>query len=256
MKPILALEAAALTASVAVVCRNGEVIEWHTPDNQLASEHLIPLATRLLATTGYRFAELDAIAFGSGPGAFTGLRLACATALGFAEAWSLPVLSVPTLAAMAWSARQQYGSDEFDESQPSATPRSYQAGSTHGVDLDLLCCIDAHLGEVYWRRFSPGELTAPSASAAELARPRECLENWARLPLPDLVLGNALLAYPELAAFWRERQSRLAANYRPSAAGVAALAATGYAVDGREPIYIRNQVALTIRERLALGGKA
>lgn len=223
----LALESSTDAGSVAL-WRDGVVAERHCPPGQPSSATLLPLASALLADAGLRFSELDAVAFGAGPGSFTGLRVACGVAQGLAFAHDLPVLPVGTLEAMAWAA--------------GAAPR-------------VAVCLDARMNEVYFGCFADGvALSAPGVYPPSA------------VPLPEgsgwLAVGNALAAYPGLHERLASCCAELRPDVLPTAAAVAALAAPrlarGEGIDAAEavPVYIRDKVALTVAERLAQGGRA
>ena len=93
---ILALETATDPGSVAL-WRDGRVTARSCPDGKSNSETLLPVADSILREAGLRFADLDGIAFGAGPGSFTGLRVACGGAQGLAVARDLPLLGIRTL---------------------------------------------------------------------------------------------------------------------------------------------------------------
>ena len=97
---ILALETSTELGSCAL-WRDGVVTERFCPEKQPHSETLLPLVRELLAESGVQIADLDAIAFGVGPGAFTGLRVACGAAQGLAVAADLPLVAVTSLETMA-----------------------------------------------------------------------------------------------------------------------------------------------------------
>ena len=223
---ILALETAADPGSIAL-WRDGEVVERHCAPGRSNSETLLPLAETTLREAGLGFADLDGIAFGAGPGSFTGLRVACGVAQGLAFARNLPLLGVGTLEAMA----QESGFER------------------------VIVLLDARMGEVYVGFFEHGE----QRGEIGVYSPHD-------VPLPEtagwLACGNALAAYPLL----RERLSPFVDRWQPellpSAAGVARIAASrlarGAAIDPADavPLYVRNKVAKTVAERLAEGGKA
>ena len=132
-----------------------------------ASATLIPQIQTLLAHAGWRLDELDAIVFGRGPGAFTGVRTACAVAQGLAFGADVPVLPVDTLLAVAEEARWQ----------------RVQGGAAD-ADLSVLAMLDARMDEVYsaayqwsaasqtWQGLSDLQVSAPEqvkATAAVLA---------------------------------------------------------------------------------------
>ena len=108
---LLAIDTSTETLSVAV-CRDGTAgapLYWQHQGagGALASSTLLPVILALLAKAGLRLHELDAIAFGAGPGSFTGLRTACSVAQGLGFGANLPLLPVDTLLAVAEHARQQ-----------------------------------------------------------------------------------------------------------------------------------------------------
>lgn len=225
---ILALETTTDFGTCAL-WQDGQVISAACPPGRPHSETLIPLVQQLLAEAGSSFAALDALAFGMGPGAFTGLRVACGIAQGMAVALDRPVLPVGSLETMAW-----------------------EAGGTQ-----VLALLDARMGEVYAGTFRCGESDVEALGALCLASPAEL-----ELPAPDepwLAVGNGLSAYPELLA----RCSNWACKPEilPHARSVAHLGAQALARgEGLDPAlaaprYIRDKVARTVAERLADGGK-
>lgn len=143
---LLALETATLHLSVALWC-DGELIERGERVAQGGGERLLPWVNQLLGEAGLSMRQLDAVAFGSGPGAFTGLRLACGVAQGLACGLDLPLVGVSSLEALA-----------FEASQLAFT------------ETNIFSCLDARMGEVYFAsyRFADGQLKeiAPPAVAA------------------------------------------------------------------------------------------
>lgn len=209
---------------------DGDCAESVCPVGQAHSATLLPLVSGLLTQAGIVTAQLDAIAFATGPGAFTGLRMSCAVAQGLAIAAELPVLAVGTLDALA-----------FDS----------------GAEA-CLAVLDARMGEIYTAAFSSRDGIPVRSSEIRLLTPEEIV-------LPDspcVVAGNALLAYPQLAE--RVAAAGLAGRPQamPGARAVAALAAPrlaageGMDVAQATPLYVRDKVAQTVAERLASGGKA
>lgn len=223
---ILALETAADPGSVALWC-DGTVTARTCPLDQTNSAALLPEARALLAESGLGFADLDAVAFGAGPGSFTGLRVACGVAQGLAFGGGVPLIGVGTLEAMAC-----------------------ESGGRR-----VFVALDARMGEVYHACYVDGVLQGEIG-----VHPPESV------PLPDggewLACGNALTVYPLL----RERLAAQVVAWQPeslpSAMGVVRLAAPrlsrGEAVDPAlaAPFYVRDKVAKTVAERLAEGGRA
>lgn len=196
-----------------------------------SSVTLLPLIAALLAEAGCSYAALDALAFGAGPGSFTGLRVACGVAQGLAVAYDRPLLGISSLAAMAHAA-----------------PASR-----------VLACLDARMGEVYFAAFADGQTILPPGVCPPGELPLPAGEGW-------LVAGNALQAYPalvaRLAADARGRGWAQRPDILPTAASVLALAlprlagGEGHDAALAVPFYVRDKVAQTIAERLAQGGKA
>ena len=211
--------------------RDGVVEQRICPSGRPHSETLLPLVRDLVADAGIGFNELDGVAFGAGPGAFTGLRIACAVAQGVAVGADLPLLPVCGLAAMAET-----------------------AGADRVVSLH-----DARIGEVYLAAY---ELRADAHEPLGEIR----LGLPAMLELPEgegwVACGNAPAVYPALAGRLLDAGIRLLPGILPQADAVARLAARrlrhGGGIDPAlvAPLYVRDKVARTIDERLGSGGKA
>jgi len=226
---LLALETSTTLGSCAL-WRDGQCSERLCPAGQSHSETLLPLVRTLLAEAGVALNQLDAIAFGAGPGAFTGLRVACGVAQGLAVGVNLPVIPVGTLDALAWA-----------------------SGAAR-----CLAMLDARMGEVYSGLFVREEGGMRALAEIRLCVPQEI--NW---PQEECVaVGNALSAYPLLAEQALARAISIQPELMPRAADVAALAAlklvAGEVCDPAlaVPLYVRDKVARTIVERLLEGGKA
>lgn len=181
------------------------------------SERLLPMIEALLADSGCSLRGLDAIAFGRGPGAFTGLRIAASVAQGFAFGADLPVLPVSSLAALA---------------EMQNAPRVFAA-------------LDARMAQLYWGAYVRGEDGALVAAVADR------LSDVAAVSLPAgdwLAVGSGAEAYATgLCAALPLRELR-AAQY-PRATGVARLAAVAFArgeacaPELALPVYLRDEVA-------------
>ena len=145
---LLAFDTSTDTLSIAV--QHGTQVWTHSsPGGAHASGTLIPGVQGLLAQAGLALGDLQAIAFGRGPGSFTGLRTACAIAQGLAWGAGLPVLPIDTLLAVAEEARAQHGCTA------------------------IVATLDARMGEVYhapwqwdgsqWTALTDCGLCAPEA---------------------------------------------------------------------------------------------
>jgi tRNA threonylcarbamoyladenosine biosynthesis protein TsaB len=186
------------------------------------SELILPMMDQLLAEAGLVLRGLDAIAFGRGPGSFTGVRIAAAVAQGAAFAADLPVAPVSTLLALAARARRESG-----------------AGA-------VLAALDARMGEVYWASVPP---EAPDGGI-----PREQVLAPEQVPVPPAGLwtgvGSGWGAYADvLKARLGSRLERTDPGLRVHAQDVAVLGGElwrqGLAVPPEQalPVYLRDEVA-------------
>jgi tRNA threonylcarbamoyladenosine biosynthesis protein TsaB len=217
---IAALETSTEWCSVALWV-DGEIASLEQRAGHRHAEVALPLLRQLLLHCGTGESALDAIAFGSGPGSFTGLRIACGLAQGLAIGRGIPVLGVSTLDAIA-----------------------EESGAAR-----VIVCLDARMREVYyaclerggseWRATSVATCIAPAAVQPPLG------DGWCGC-------GNGFAVYPELLA---NMVTRVLPEVHPSAIAIARLAAPRFAAgEGVDPalaapLYLRDKVALTIEER-------
>jgi len=229
---ILALETSSEWCSVAAWL-DGKVLVREELARQRHSELILPMIDALLHEAGIELAAFDAIAFGAGPGSFTGLRIACGVAQGLAFAADVPVACVSTLLAVA---------------QGSAADR-------------VVVCLDARMGEVYFGAFqrepAPGgergwSVVHPPQLCAPSALPQLDSAGWVGAGSGFAVHG-ATLAERYVGCLSETR-----AELRPRASDIAELAVAmvraGMTVPAEDaaPVYIRDRVALTVDERRAL----
>ncbi len=196
--------------------RDGEIAALERRAGHRHSELALPMLQGLLARFSISVEALDAVAFGAGPGSFTGLRIACGLAQGLAFARNIPVLGVSTLEALA----QESGAER------------------------VIACLDARMREVYyaalerqaqgWREVAPARCVPPEM----LAVPEG---NWVGAGNGFAIYGNMGLA-------------KVLPEVHPTALALAQLAAprlaAGEGVDAAlaHPVYIRDKVALTTAE--------
>ncbi len=204
------------------------------PGGAQASATLLPALTGLLADAGLAWADLDALAFGAGPGAFTGLRTACATVQGLALGLDVPVLPLDTLMAVAEDARL--------------------AGSV-SLPTPLWALQDARMGELYAAAYL---WDATSQRWQVHAAPQLWPLSHALATQPPQWAGNAIQADAALLAplLTTRCNGELAGEpAAPRGAALASLAraawARGEAVDAALalPRYVRDKVAQTTAER-------
>jgi tRNA threonylcarbamoyladenosine biosynthesis protein TsaB len=230
-KRILAIETSTETCSVALLL-DGHVRHRSVPASSGHSERVLPLIRELLDEADLSLKGLNAIAYGAGPGAFTGLRLACGVAQGLAFGAGLPVIGVGSLEALAWA---------------SGKPRVYAA-------------LDARMNEVYFAAYRiegldlEQELAPGVAHAGDAGLPAG--EGW-------FGCGSGFSAYgEELVKRLGPALTGFDAALVPDASAVAQLAAARLAIQAgldpfeAQPAYVRQKVALTTAERLDRGGKA
>ncbi|NYH24749.1 tRNA (adenosine(37)-N6)-threonylcarbamoyltransferase complex dimerization subunit type 1 TsaB [Paraburkholderia bryophila] len=203
----------------------------HEQTGAVSSTRLLPAIRELFAEAGLTLADCDAIAFGSGPGSFTGLRTATGVAQGLAFGLNLPVVPVSTLLACAESARLR---------DLSATR--------------VLAALDARMDEIYWADFAWDEAQGDwrTLQAASLDAPE-------RLVLPEVpftLAGNAAAAFgarlPAVAAARTVDGDALPHAVPLAHAALRALrAGRTVPADQAAPEYVRDKVAQTTAERMA-----
>jgi tRNA threonylcarbamoyladenosine biosynthesis protein TsaB len=224
---ILALDTATELCSAALWI-DGDSLTRESPRARGSGELILGMVAQLLEESGLALESLDAIAFGRGPGAFTGVRLAVAVAQGLGFAAGLPLLPISDLRALA---QQAFG----------------QPGATHRV----LICQDARMSEVYWGCF---EWLGAARAASEVSP--EAVGDPVRVHLPRDwnggspvgAAGSGFEAYPVLRTLPALSVGRVWAHLRPRALEVAQLAAhegLGRAVppESAQPVYLRDEVA-------------
>jgi tRNA threonylcarbamoyladenosine biosynthesis protein TsaB len=226
---ILALETSTEWCSVAV----GDGAQWHVRGEVAGhahSERLLPMVDEALAEAGWTLCALDGIAFGAGPGSFTGIRIGCGVAQGLALGADLPVVPVPTLMAIAQEAF-----------------RAHRWGR-------VIACLDARMREIYVAAYALERDRWREVAAPVVAPPAEVFGGG--LPGDEWTgAGNGFAAYPMLAR--RIQLSRIDADTHPDARAIAELAlpilvaGEGVAAADAMPLYVRHRVALTAAEQEA-----
>ena len=228
---LLAIETATEACSVAL-WSDGEVRERFEIAPRRHAELALPWADALLAEAGIARAQLDAVAVGRGPGAFTGVRLAIALAQGIALALDRPVVPVSTLAVLAAAAA--------------------------GGPANILACIDARMGEVY-----AGAFVRDGETLAALDDERVLAPGAVVLPVaPDGAWQGLGTGFAAAGGLLGERLGAslecVDATALPRAADLARLAAAAFArgqalaPERVEPAYLRDNVALTLEQQQAL----
>ena len=221
---ILALDTSTEHCSVAL-WRDGAVDAREVLAGQRHSQLLLPMVDELLERHELTVAGLDGIAFGQGPGSFTGLRIACGVTQGLAFGAGLPVVGVGTLLAMA---------------------------AATGVGR-VVCCLDARMGEIYHAVYAKGKAGWEPVHAPNLCAPGAA-------PLPPAGqwtgCGSGFAAHGTvLEQRHAGRLSAIMPDIFPHARDIARLAVLEFeagrtlAAEQALPVYIRDKVALTTHER-------
>ena len=221
---ILAIETSTDACSLALY-RDGAVLVKEAIIPKQHSQQLLPMVTALLAEAGATLTACDAIAFGRGPGSFTGIRMAAGVAQGLAFGIDVPVIPISTLAALAWRAQKQV---------PHAT---------------YVATLDARMQELYWAVYEDtpngGWIERHSEQLSSYAALVTFLETQSVVPL--VLCGPGWSVYAPLIAPLPTLNG-LSPEW-PSAMAVAELAAHSWGQGGELlpeeglPTYVRNDVA-------------
>ncbi len=219
---LLALETATEACSAALYL-DGEISERYQFAPREHTRLILPMADALLAEAELSLAQLDVVAFGCGPGAFTGVRIATGVVQGIAFAADLPVVPVSTLATLAQGARREFGWSR------------------------VATAIDARMAEVYWGAFEDDDGIMRAVSEELVIAPQQVPlldgDNWCGI-------GSGWQSYAEELM---QRQGGVLSDtrgeYFPHARDVAVLAADGFArgeavaAEQAQPRYLRDNVA-------------
>ena len=214
------------TDSCSVAASRGEVLyERSEPALQRQAEKILGMVDELLAEARLELSQIEGIAYGEGPGSFTGLRVATGVTQGLALARGVGVVGVGSLLALA----QQAAAEK------------------------VIACIDAHMGEVYHAAYARARASWEGVSAPGVYAPEA-------VPLPQgrdwVGCGDGFAAHRErLASRLGDRVAEVRSSASPSARAVLELAmprfAAGEAKDAATavPVYLRDKVALKTGER-------
>lgn len=220
MTTLLALDTATEACSVALL-HDGKVISHYEVIPRLHAQRLLPMIKDLLAEAAVPLSALDAIAFGRGPGAFTGVRIAVGVVQGLAFALDRPVLPISNLAVLAQRSLREHGA------------------------MQVAAAIDARMDEVYWGcyRAESGEMHLQGVEAVlapeQVALPADASGAW-------FGAGTGWGTFAERMPITLSGQD---AEMLPHAEDLLSLArfawARGEAVgaDEAQPVYLRDKVA-------------
>ena len=221
---ILSIDACTETISISLIIEK-VITEKNFPSGKNYSGNILPEIKILLSDSNLKIKDIGAIAFGAGPGSFTGIRVACGIAYGIAYANNLPIIGVNTLEALALLSKHE----------------------------NSISCIDARMGQVYLGIYQNKNDVITSLIEPGVFNPTE-------LPKPPkikkaIVIGSGLSSYKEQ---FKSQYADIELEYfdgkclLASAIGTLAIGQfeNGFNLRNAAPIYIRNKVALTTKERI------
>lgn len=221
---ILAIESATEACSVALLA-DETCIERYQMGTRQHNQLILPMVEEVLAEGGFSLGQLDAIAFGRGPGAFTGVRIAAGVVQGLAYGAELPVVPVSTLAALALDAIESSG-------------------------IKTACaCIDARMNEVYWGVYEyQGNRDAVELIDLETVAPAQQVKNPESIEVVGI--GSGWASYGDiLKQRLEDKVIQMLPDRFPRASFIARLAAVALAQGEflsphlALPVYLRNNVA-------------
>lgn len=213
---ILAIETSTEVCSLALY-QEGRVYHLEAFMPREHSQRLLPMVSELLDQASTTLSACQAIAFGRGPGSFTGLRIAASVAQGLAFGLGVPVIPVSTLAAIAHATAKQYPKQCY------------------------VATLDARMQELYWAVYEMRDQALVETQTEQLSSLADLQSFLITLP-PPVICGPGWLAYAPVDA------AQCVEPAHPSAVAVAELAAQSYAkgqvlaAASGLPVYVRNQV--------------
>lgn len=233
MTSILALDSSTDACSVALY-QDGQVTSLFELASKSHTQRLLPMVDQLLSEQQLPLSSVDAIAFGRGPGSFTGLRICLGVVQGLAFGAQKPVIPVSTLAAMALAYYQR---------QPQSS-------------LPCLVALDARMDEIYWALYGRGEacLTPRLLNTEEVMSPALVAEDKQLLEFKGqfAALGQGW-HYSQLDVV---RPEICQQDVYPQAEQIAWIAAEAWArgdhqtIMEAEPVYLRDKVSWQKRQRI------
>ncbi|MCX7083024.1 MAG: tRNA (adenosine(37)-N6)-threonylcarbamoyltransferase complex dimerization subunit type 1 TsaB [Methylococcales bacterium] len=228
---LLAVETATEACSAALYI-DGEITERFSLTANEHTKLILPMIDNLMSESGLIPQQLDALAFGCGPGSFTGVRIATGVIQGIAFGADLPVVPISTLAAIA--------QDYFDSNE-------------NMEHITAFTAMDARMGEIFWGVYNRDEQDYVTLIGKEVVTLADDIE------FPDLTgvgLGSGWGVYEEtLMLRLAGKVKHYEVDVRPRARAIARLGAQGFGqglaveVELAMPVYLRDKVAKTEAER-------
>ncbi len=194
---LLAIETSSIACSVALAIDDA-IFTSHKIAPMQQSQLILPMIDELLKSKNVSINQLDALAFGCGPGSFTGVRIATSVVQGLAYALNLPVIPISSLAALAQTAYQEKGYEK------------------------VLVAVDARIQEVYWGAYEVNAAGLTLQGDEHVSKPEDIL-------VPDQAtwsgVGNAWEVYKDTIT---HKLTTLYSSCLPTAASIAQLAKEKY----------------------------
>lgn len=217
---LLAIDTATEACSAAILFDNEIAFRYQFAPRRHA-ELILPMIDELLAEAGVRLGDMDALAFGRGPGAFTGVRIAAGVIQGLAYAADLPAIPVSTLAALAQGVETEH--------------------------QQIISAIDARMGEIYWciyERDSDGHIVASRDEVVSKPEAMTITDD-----ISYFGTGSGWQTYPSvLTDIVRDQLTGFTGERYPDARDILTLARIEYeygktvTADQALPVYLRNKV--------------
>ena len=231
MSLILALDSSTDACSVALYA-NGQLDARFELAAKSHTQRLLPMVDELLGSNNLKLHDLDAIAFGCGPGSFTGLRICMGIVQGLAFGAQLPVIPVSTLEAMALG--------------------YYRANPD--IQLPVLVALDARMDEVYWGLFTQAGNTVSALSAEFVMKPELLSEQ----NVIESLIGQFIAVGPgwHYPAMQLLAASTIVVDAQPQAADMALIASQVWSAGGAidvldaQPVYLRDTISWQKRQRI------
>jgi len=237
MTCIIAIETATEACSAALLVQQNSEIKLYKRFQLAPREHtklILPMLDEVLDDADMKISDIEAIAFGRGPGAFTGLRIATGIAQGLALSVDKPTIPVSSLTAMALAAHNEL----YD---------------SYNSSYSILVAIDARMGEVYWAEYSANDKTLELIGEEQLSTPELMFEKAQSLSNNNktVLIGSGWDVYFD--EFKNENSNsdnlQFISEKFPDAEDIARLALIEFekgefqAIEEAQPVYLRNNVA-------------
>lgn len=241
MTCIIAIETATEACSAALLTEEKGEQSLYKRFTIAPREHtklILPMLDEVLAEANMKLSDVDAIAFGRGPGAFTGLRIATGIAQGLALSVDKKILPISSLEAMALAAKKHVSDD---------------------AQLTIIVAIDARMGEVYWAEYKVVSGNISLIGDEQVSHPGVMFDQTYQLAAENhlVVIGSGWDEYIEAFKSSKFDVSTLThlSNKFPDAEEVAQLALIAFkngecqSIESAQPVYLRNNVAEKSRKK-------